>query len=119
MGTLTKDDLLRQIELTEGRDDTLVMNAVRELLEYKKTEERFGVDLFTLLQAMEEGVYVRDEDDNIVFIEPAICFNQEVTTGLYTLDIFGVYPPNRLARHNNYYLKDCGITWALTKEKLE
>lgn len=90
-----------------------------ELLEYKNIEEELGIDLITLFKALKNGVFVVSYDEGIVFEEPMLCFNQEINTDLYVLDGVCHMPPNELCKSPNYYFKDYGKTWALTKEELE
>ncbi len=91
----------------------------KEYLKYKEIEKELGIDLVTLIKAMKNGVFVISYDEGIVFEEPMLGFNQESKTNLYVLESVCHMPPDELCKSSNYYLKDYGKTWALTKEELE
>ncbi len=94
-------------------------NILETIKEYKTLEEELGIDLITLVNAMRNGVYVINIYNEITFEEPMICFNQEKGTDLYVLESITQSPPKELCESFNYYLKDYGKTWALTKEELK
>lgn len=93
--------------------------AEEKLYQLENIEEELGIDLVTLIEAMKNGVYVISYDEGIVFEEPMLGFNQESKTNLYVLDSVCHLPPDELCKSSNYYLKDYGKTWALTKEELQ
>ena len=96
-------------------DSTLIYAKLGRL---EDVEERLGIGLDILIDAMENGVYVVNINNEIVFVEPMICFNKETITGSYILDNVFQMPPDTLTKHPYYYLESYGITWALTKEEL-
>ena len=76
-------------------------------------EDKLGIDLITLSKALTNGVWVKLEyfgckTTNIVF-EKAFYFGK----------VIGEEKPVIRAECREYYLKDYGKTWALTKEELE
>lgn len=93
-------------------------NILETIKEYKNIEEELDIDSITLFKALKDGVYVISYDEGMVFEEPMLGFNQERGTNLYILDGVCHMPPDELCKSSNYYLKDYGKTWALTREEL-
>lgn len=78
-----------------------------ELKIYKNIEREFGIDLITLVNALKNGIYIRD-DKNIIDIRDDylyLTYRQDQ----WLLDHYVL---------GRFYLKDYGKTWALTKEEL-
>ena len=81
-------------------------------------EDELGIDLATLLKALKNGIYEKEEhlsEKPIRFIpNNCLVFDDEF---LYELKYCKGY--TRLVRHPYpLYLKDYGKTWALTKGEL-
>ena len=98
---------------TEPTYDDCKMNCVRKLGQLEDIEDELGIDLVTLSKALTNGVWVKLEyfgckTTNIVF-EKAFYFGK----------VIDEEKPVIRAECREYYLKDYGKTWALTKEELE
>lgn len=102
--------------LTDTQLEATKQQCIDKLSQLEEIEKELGIDLITLFKALKNGVYVVNYDNEIIFEEPMISFNQEKGTNLYVLDSICEIPPNKFCE---YYLKDYGKTWALTKEELE
>ena len=64
---LVKYTLENQLELMDGHKDTVLFQAVEELIEYKEIEEELGIDLITLSQAFRNGFYwILDNGKNTI-----------------------------------------------------
>jgi len=79
-----------------------VDNALKKLGQLEDIEEELGIDLITLFKALKKGFYSKDGEyhhfSNLFFD------SEEIYDGYNNVD---------------YYFKDYGKTWALTKEELE
>ena len=83
-----------------------------KLCQYEDIEEELGIDLVTLFKAFENGVYYKLESGTYIKFKGCLykkphklnvnLKNKSLSSGNY-----------------NYYFKDYGKTWALTKEELE
>ena len=81
----------------------------KELVEYKKIEEKLGIDLITLIKTS-KGIDV-DEGN-------AIRENVIPTIDLLNKRLI-VYTWNFDCPYKTYYFKDYGKSWVLTGEELE
>jgi len=119
MNRLTEKSLYEFDDEYGYAPDTSDRKIRNKLGKLEDIEEELGIELVVLFKALYEGVYIIDSDENIIFEEPMLSFNQEKNTNLYVLDGVTSYPPNKLCKSYSYYFKDYGKTWALTKEELE
>ena len=78
-------------------------------------EEEIGIDLITLFKALKNGCFAKETFDYMGKKQTQIIFT-EFTQLYYTDDLDGYLIHIRTI---DYYLKDYGKTWALTKEELE
>ena len=87
-----------------------------QLLEYKKIEDELGIDLITLFKALKNGIWVifckgwepeKETSIELNIIEKSLSHHWSF------LDMNG-YDSGT----TNYYFKDYGKTWALTREEL-
>ena len=97
-----------------------------QLEEYRKIEEELGIDLITLFKALKDGFYIKYNGE-IVHIFP----DKHITINFWYKIINVFIPPkffidckkgtNYLSKtiDEEYWFKDYGKDWALTKEKLE
>ena len=76
-----------------------------KLYEHENQEEELGIELLTLIKALENGVYYK-QDDEVKFWTVLSLTSCHGKLELYFNDKF-------------YYFKDYGKTWALTKVVLE
>lgn len=90
MKRLTKK---REDGLYEDIDEVVVTNCSNKLGQIEDIEEELGVDLITLLKALENGFYYKYEHYGIDFVEPNDDCLEEILYGY-------------------------GKSWALTKEEL-
>ena len=85
-----------------------------KLKEYEDIEENIGIDLVTLFKTLEQGyIWLKDEELGIQYC----CQFHLTATGnnYYFYCEYGCIGTS----YDFYNLKDCGITWALTKEGLK
>lgn len=89
----------------EDIDECVVTNCSNKLGQLEDIEEELGVDLITLWKAINTRIFVRtDCDYHFVGFD---CLEQDSKGDWYWDTVDG-----------NFYLKDYGKTWALTKEEL-
>ena len=73
-------------------------------------EEELGIDLITLLKALKNGIYANDGDTwngdelSVSFEHKCLFFEWDNGEGIH--------------HREDFYFKDYGKTWALTKEEL-
>ncbi len=89
--------------LTADLNASRVMNKLGQL---EDVEDELGIDLITLFKALKNGVYIK---------KPSIAYHY-VGFDLIEQDSCGDYLFNLV--EGNYYFKDYGKTWVLTKEEL-
>lgn len=78
-----------------------------EFLEYKKLEEKVGLNLFIINKALTDGIWFKyDSSKPIIYVEPCDIYP---TKGSYL----------RIFNSTILEFKDYGKTWALTKRELE
>ena len=70
-------------------------------------EEELGIDLITLFKALENGIYIKELNNDYPYWD----FELRHITGIGIVIMWGYC--------SNLFLKDYGKTWALTKEELE
>ena len=120
MNRLTKKNDIGYFPTYERETKENYYDLIHKLGKLEDIEEELGIDLLTLFRALKNGIYLK--------------FGSEKNTGV------GVYYEHRaiLPRHFdkdykgyfidlqlelsinfNFYFKDYGKTWALTKEELE
>ena len=99
---------------------------LEQLEKYKSIEEELGIDLITLFKALKDGFYIKYNGE-IVHIFP----DKHITINFWYKIINVFVPPkffidckkgtNYLSEtiDEEYWFKDYGKTWALTKEELE
>lgn len=91
-----------------NEDYEIVKNALEEHEQYKEAEKELGINILTLIRALKEGIYLKYPDGS-VSDKKHITFDE----GLHYCNSnlgFAIFV--------NFYLKDYGKTWALTKEEL-
>ena len=83
-------------------------------------KEELGIDLITLVKAIKEGIYIKNDKGEIVDVSNEPCvLNSYVPTGDWGFEIWGQCPINfRETFTDIFRFKDYGKTWALTKEEL-
>ena len=104
-----------------------MMNAeYAKLADLEDIEEELGIDLITLFKALNKGFYIK-YNDKIVHIFP----DKHITVNFWYKTINVFIPPkffidckkgtDYLSEEidEEYWFKDYGKTWALTKEELE
>ena len=79
---------------------------VNKLGQLEDIEEELGIDLITLFKALKDGIYVNGEKEHVLLFYDMDFFNKTS---------FQLHASNGI----NYYFKDYGKTWTLTKEELE
>ena len=110
--------------LTKKRKDGLYDNSYGvcdeeacKLGQLEDIEEELGIDLITLFKAMKQGIYYKEEVwgkmfsgfSSIIYLSlKDKCLMEECDDGSIHDSIY----------YHNYYFKDYGKTWALTKEEL-
>lgn len=82
-----------------------------KLFDLENIEEELGIALTTLFKAFREGVWCKYTLDIKCAVE--LCFND----GMYGYNQNQYYFTDY--KNNEYWLKDYGKTWALTKEELK
>ena len=122
MNRLTKD-------LNTPHDDTTYADVVAnccdkedivltKLKHYEDIEEELGIDLITLFKALKNGIYLKFGSEKItgVYYE-----HRAILPRHFDKDYKGYFIDLQLelSINFNFYFKDYGKTWALTKEELE
>ena len=119
------DDFIRAIEEDYYVDETNdVMD--RKIKALEDIEEENGFDLITLFKALKDGFYIK-YNDKIVHILP----DKHITINFWYKTINVFIPPKFFIDckkgedylsetiDEEYWFKDYGETWALTKEELD
>ena len=79
-------------------------------------EDELGIDLITLFKALKNGIYFKHKiqrDDIILHTKiDFFCLSIKALVNKYTDELDDYH-------FTNYFFKDYGKTWALTKEELE
>lgn len=83
-------------------------DADTKLGQIEDIEEKLGIDLNVLFEAIKNGIYVKPKYDRI-FHNTFIAITRDLNGEYYFYE----------EETENIYLKDYGKTWALTKEELE
>ena len=114
---LTKKELMSAINQPMCFGSRLVgkkmfAQIIKELCEYKTVEEEFGIDLLTFSKAFKNGVYAFNKEKHIVKGYVAIAYDNGDFENYLRFVL-----PDRL-NCDELLFKDCGKTWALTKEEL-
>ena len=86
-----------------------------KLADLEDIEDELKVDLAILFKALKNGCFAKETFDYMGIKQTQIIFTE--FTQLYYADDFDDYLIH--IRTRDYYLKDYGKTWALTKEELE
>lgn len=86
-----------------------------KLADLEDIEDELKVDLTILFKALKNGCFTKETFDYMGRKQTQIIFTE--FTQLYYADDFDDYLIH--IRTRDYYLKDYGKTWALTKEELE
>ncbi len=73
-----------------------------ELCKYHMLEQEIGIDLMTLFKVLKDGIYVNGEKEQVLLFYDMDFFNKTS---------FQLHASNGI----NYYFKDYGKTWTLTK----
>lgn len=87
-------------------DIEIIETALKELQTYKAIEKEFGIDLATLSEAL---VFFYAKDLDCYCPHPISLYKTCGENGEWIISWLG----------HDYRLKDFGITWALTKDRLE
>ena len=85
-----------------------------KLADLEDIEEEIGIDLITLFKALKNGCFAKETFDYMGRKQTQIIFTEY--TQFYYADDLNAYLIH--IRTRDYYLKDYGKTWALTKEEL-
>ena len=103
--------------------DDMIFNKLGQL---EDIEEENGLDLITLFKALKDGFYIK-YNDKIVHIFP----DKHITINFWYKTINVFIPPKFFIDckkgedylsetiDEEYWFKDNGVTWALTREELE
>ena len=115
---LTLEDLDKSgaVVLVGGRivGKQMFLRIMAEMRQYKTIEKEMNIDLDTLFKALKNGCFVKEKFDYMGRELTQIIFTK--FTYFYYADDIGDYLVH--IRTRDYYLKDYGKTWALTKEEL-
>lgn len=92
--------------------------ALKKLKQLEDIEEELGVDLVTLLKALNNDIYVKHEEKILH------CVVENITNVVMNIDSLYYsenkkYDNNFLSQIRQVLIKDYGKTWALTREELE
>ena len=107
-----KNGNLTQVDYIEIKDKKL---AEEKLCQLEDIEEEIGIDLTILFKALKNGCFAKETFDYMGKKQTQIIFTE--FTQLYYTDDLDDYLIH--IRTIDYYLKDYGKTWALTREELE
>ena len=91
------------------------LDSIHKLGQLEDIEEELGIDLLTLFKALKNGCFAKETFDYMGKKQTQIIFTE--FTQLYYANDLDDYLIH--IRTRDYYLKDYGKTWALTKEELE
>ena len=89
-----------------------------KLEQLEDIEEKLGIDLLTLFKALKNGIYLKfgsEKNTGVYYEHRAILprhFDKDYKGYFIDLQL-------ELSINFNFYFKDYGKTWALTKEELE
>ena len=105
---------MRLTELNEDKTEYLgnAWYCMQKLGQLEDVEEELGIDLITLFKALKNGIWVKFDDDFGFTGKPHIVIHKDKATDLCFRD------KKWWIQENDFYLKDYGKTWALTKEEL-
>ena len=106
-----KQGNITQVDYIEIKDKKL---AEEKLCRLEDIEDELRIDLITLFKALKNGCFAKETFDYMGRKQTQIIFTE--FTQLYYADDLDDYLIH--IRTRNYYLKDYGKTWALTKEEL-
>ena len=107
-----KNGNLERVDYIEIKDKSL---AEEKLVQLEDVEDELKVDLTILFKALKNGCFAKETFDYMGKKQTQIIFTE--FTQLYYADDLDDYLIH--IRTRDYYLKDYGKTWALTKEELE
>ena len=131
MNRLTNREIEWYGDFAKSLEDEFDMEEVNDVM-YRKLkaledlEEELGIDLSTLFKALKDGFYIK-YNDKIVHILP----DKHITINFWYKTINVFIPPkffidckkgtDYLSEEidEEYWFKDYGETWALTREELE
>ena len=132
MSRLTNKDCNKYEDFVFSLRNTLITSSEINDAIYKKLksledlEEEIGIDLITLFKALKDGFYIK-YNDKIVHIFP----DKHITINFWYKTINVFIPPKFFIDckkgtdylsetiDEEYWFKDYGETWALTREELE
>ena len=109
---LTKKDFQFRPEDIVKLPSTKIADIYNKLRRSEDLEEKSGIDLVLFAKACFDGFYTKEEGLGIsakhteIFNKEEMCFESEYRDMGATIKF-------------KHYLKDYGITWALTREELE
>lgn len=93
-----------------------------ELIEYKSLGEILGVDLIILFKALKEGIWYKDNHDEVKQFIPddrmhivVDCNGSNERTNYWSLSLIDLNLKKCLI---DFWVDNYGKTWALTKEEL-
>ena len=83
-------------------------------------KEELGIDLGTLVKAIKEGIYIKNDKGEIIDASNEPCvLNAYTPTGDWGFEIWQQYPINFNETFTDIFrFKDYGKTWAFTPEEL-
>ena len=110
---------IEQMGVAENEESFKIVEKDLDLLEeYRKIEEELGIDLITLFKALKNGIYLKFGSEKItgVYYE-----HRAILPRHFDKDYKGYFIDLQLelSINFNFYFKDYGKTWALTREELE
>ena len=107
MNRLTKKNDIGYFPAYERETKENYYDLVHKLGVLEDIEEENGIDLITLFKALKDGFYIK-YNDKIVHILPKFFIDCKKGTDYLSETI-----------DEEYWFKDYGETWALTREELE
>ena len=126
MSRLTKKNDIGYFPAYERETKENYYDLVHKLGVLEDIEEGNGIDLITLFKALKDGFYIK-YNDKIVHILP----DKHITINFWYKTINVFIPPKFFIDckkgedylsetiDEEYWFKDNGVTWALTREELE
>lgn len=114
---LTDKNKIKELETLQNNDVLMTDNEYKDLKlgQLENIEDELGIELIVLFKALKNGCFAKETFDYMGRKQTQIIFTE--FTQLYYADDFDDYLIH--IRTRDYYLKDYGKTWALTKEELE
>ena len=89
-----------------------------KLFDLEDIEEELGCPLAVLFEAIKNGIYFTNEDNELEYIDEALAFNRKITNNKFVFDNYGFRCLNKeKGKSDEIYLEDYGVTWWLKENK--